>query len=111
MMVGSLLAGCAEAPGDVFNRGDRAYKTYRGMSSVESQIDWRGHFSSIEGVSHVVPYKGKVKKVIEALNNGIRSGLSYTGSRNIMDFQTKVKIFRQTSSGAYESGTHIKDRF
>lgn len=111
VMIGSLLAGCTEAPGDVFTKNGVSYKTYRGMSSVESQIDWRGHFSSIEGVSHVVPFKGKVKNTIDDLNNGIRSGLSYTGARNIMDFQSRVKIIRQTSSGAYESGTHIKDRF
>ena len=78
---------------------------------MESQIDWRGHYSSIEGVSHIVPFKGKVRKVIEDLNNGIRSGLSYSGARNIMDFQTKAKLIKQTSAGAYESGTHIKDRF
>ena len=111
VMVGSLLAGCAESPGEVFHRGGLPYKTYRGMSSVESQIDWRGHYSSIEGVSHVVPFKGRVAEVIDKLNNGIRSGLSYSGARNIMDFQTRARLIIQTSAGSYESGTHIKDRF
>ena len=111
VMVGSLLAGTIEAPGESITIGGKSYKKYRGMASVEAQIDWRGHTSSIEGVSHMIPAKGRLKNTLNELEGGIRSGFSYTGALNIVEFQSKAKFIQQTSSGLYESRTHIKDRF
>ena len=87
------------------------YKTYRGMASVEAQIDWRGHTSSVEGVSHTVPHKGPVKDILKLLSNGIRSGLSYSGALNLKEMRAKAKLIKQTSAGQIESHTHIKHRY
>ena len=110
VMVGSLLAGTDETPGEVLNTKEGKKKVYRGMASKEAQNAWRGRVSSIEGVSHVVPYRGPVKEVLHDLGVGIRSGLSYSGARSIAEFQSKARAIRQTSAGAIESSTHIKAR-
>jgi len=111
VILGSMLAGTMETPGDwVYNNGER-YKTYRGMASVEAQIDWRGHTSSVEGVSHIVPHKGPVKDILKSLSNSIRSGLSYSGALNLGELRSKTKLIKQTSAGLLESNTHIKTRY
>ncbi len=109
VMCGSLLAGTDETPVERVwdtNKGKWVYP-YRGMASVEAQIDWRGHTSSVEGVSSAVSAKGPVRDVIENLSNGIRSGMSYTGSRTIRQLQAKATFVCQTPSGQIESSTHI----
>ena len=110
VMIGSLLAGTDETPGEILYTKEGKKKVYRGMASKEAQSAWRGRVSSIEGVSHVVPYKGSVKGVLHDLGVGIRSGLSYSGARSIGEFQSKARAIRQTSAGAIESSTHIKAR-
>jgi IMP dehydrogenase len=111
VMLGSLLAGTKETPGEVYTRQDGTkYKTYRGMASKEAQVDWRGKYSSFEGVSSTVPYRGKVRNVLTDLDRGIRSGLSYSGCRSILELQARHKFVRQTSAGLGESKTHITTR-
>ena len=111
VMLGSLLAGTIEAPGNYFLKDGQQYKTYRGMASVEAQIDWRGHTASVEGVSHAVPTKGSVAKVLEQLDNGIRSGLSYSGAADLIELYNKAVFIKQSSAGQFESNTHVKTRF
>ena len=77
------------------------------MASVEAQIQWRGHTASVEGVSSTVPHKGPVESVIAGLITGIRSGLSYSGSRSITELQSKAKFILQSHAGSVESSTHI----
>ena len=110
VMIGSLLSGTGETPGEILNTKDGKKKVYRGMASKEAQTDWRGRVSSIEGVTHVVPYKGPVKEVLNELGVGIRSGLSYSGARSIQELQAKAQFVRQTNAGVIESSTHIKGR-
>jgi len=110
VMVGSLLAGTDETPHAILNTKEGKKKVYRGMASKEAQNDWRGRVSSIEGVTHVVPYRGSVKEVLYDLGVGIRSGLSYSGARGVPELQSKAQFIRQTSAGAIESSTHIKAR-
>ena len=107
VMLGSLLAGTDEAPGEVTYVNGLPYKSYRGMASVEAQIDWRGHSASVEGVSTSIPTKGPLGENLKLLTKGIRSGLSYSGCRNLKDFRNKAQFIKQTSSGALESSTHI----
>lgn len=109
VMLGSLLAGTNEAPGSTVYKDGRQFKTYRGMASVEAQIDWRGHAASEEGVSTVIPAKGPVTQILDGLVKGIRSGLSYSGVRTIPEFQSKAQFTEITSSGMSESRTHILD--
>lgn len=111
VMVGSLLAGTRETPGSIIkDRDGHAWKEYRGMASKEAQINWRGKYSSFEGVASRVPYRGTVEDVIRDLEKGIRSGFSYTGARNLTELQTKAKFMIQTPSGLSESRTHITTR-
>ena len=111
VMLGSLLSGTDESPGKIFEESDGSrWKIYRGMASKEAQVDWRGKYSSFEGVSSRVPYRGPVRKILEDLERGIRSGLSYSGARTISELHLKARFVRQTSSGLSESKTHITNR-
>ena len=108
VMLGSLLAGTTESPGDVFSgSGDKKYKVYRGMASVEAQVAWRGEARSLEGISTTIPYKGSVKTILDSLRQNIKSGLSYTGVRTIRELQLKAQFIQQSSAGLSESRTHI----
>jgi IMP dehydrogenase len=110
VMVGSLLAGCSESPGKITYKNGVAYKSYRGMASVEAQIDWRGHTASVEGVSHLLMPKGNIKDILSDLSRGIKSGFSYSGCINLNDLHSKSQFIKQTSAGQVESTTHIKLR-
>jgi IMP dehydrogenase len=110
VMVGSLLAGTNETPGGVYTSQGRQLKVYRGMASKDAQMEWRGHTSSIEGVTSSVPARGPVSTVLEELTTGIRSGFSYSGCRNITELQTYSKFIGQTTAGSKESSTHILNR-
>ena len=92
------------------NKNGFVWKTYRGMASKEAQIDWKGKYSSFEGVSSQVPLKGSVKDTLFDLEKGIRSGLSYSGARSIKHFHSTAEFIKQSSAGATESGTHISHR-
>jgi len=111
VMVGSLLAGTTETPGEMFMDAKGArWKTYRGMASKEAQVEWRGKYSSFEGVATRVPHRGPVRMILEDLEKGIRSGFSYTGARNLKELQAKAQFVEQTTSGLSESRTHINTR-
>ena len=107
VMVGSLLAGTTQTPGEVIHKNGKKFKTYRGMASSAAQMDWRGRVSSLEGVATVVPFKGDVTEVLSSLEKGIRSGLSYSGARSLKELQEDAIFIQQTSAGALESDTHI----
>jgi len=107
VMLGSLLAGTDETPGDVINTRRGKFKSYRGMASKDAQVEWRGRASSLEGVATTVRCKGPVEDVLEDLSRGIRSGFSYSGARTLTQLQAKARFVKQTSAGASESSTHI----
>tara|TARA_B100000287_G_C19995541_1_gene528393 strand:- start:17 stop:457 length:441 start_codon:yes stop_codon:yes gene_type:complete len=114
VMVGSLLSGTTETPGEVFYQDDDPsgfqWKNYRGMASKEAQIDWQGRYSSFEGVNSIVPHRGPVENILRDLEKGLRSGFSYSGARNLLQLQTQAKWVKQTSAGLSESKTHINTR-
>lgn len=108
VMLGSMLAGTKESPGETLKSKDNnCYKVYRGMASPEAQIAWRGNTRSLEGISTTIPYKGEVDKVLRDTVQKVKSGLSYTGARSIGELQSKARFIRQTHSGMSESRTHI----
>ena len=108
VMCGSLLAGTTESPGRVLNLPDNTrVKEYRGMASKDAQMNWRNKTSTPEGVASYIPYKGSVRLILEDLKGGIKSGLSYSGARNLDELRNKAKWALQTSAGTTESGTHI----
>jgi IMP dehydrogenase len=108
-MLGSVLAGSSDTPGEVYisARNGDATKVYRGMASKDAQMDWRGKTSSLEGISTTIPYKGQTSDIINQLENGIRSGFSYSGARGIHELWSKARFIKQTSAGTRESDTHI----
>ena len=107
VMLGSLLSGTTEAPGNKILKDDKYWKEYRGMASKDAQMNWRGTSSTPEGVSSFVEYKGSVESIMADLVGGVRSGLSYSGARSISELQSKAKFIRQTPAGSVESNTHI----
>ena len=107
VMLGSMLAGTDESPGEIINENGRKCKVYRGMASKEAQFDWRGRTASLEGVASVIPYKGSVIDVVRDLEKGIRSGLSYSGCRSLSEFRNASVMTKQTTAGQFESSAHI----
>ena len=108
VMVGSMLAGTRQTPGQVFtNVKGESYKAYRGMASAQAQTDWRGKSSTPEGVSTTIPFRGDVFDIIKDIDGGIRSGLSYTGASNLGQLRAKCEFIVQTQAGQHESNTHI----
>jgi len=111
VMIGSMLAGTKETPGEIFaSNSGKKYKVYRGMASADAQNDWRGKSSTPEGISTTVSYKGSVNGILEDIAGGIRSGLSYSGVRSLPELRHKAVFIRQTNSSRLESDTHILGR-
>ena len=110
VMLGSLLAGTKETPGDITKVGEwpneRLYKKYRGSASIDSKGD-RGESRNIEGNSKIIPYKGKVKRIISDIRDGISSSCSYVGARDILDFQSKCEFVQVTQAGVVEAKPHL----
>ena len=117
VMVGSLLAGTQEAPGDTFLYQGRAYKAYRGMGSVGAmargsadryfQQDIKDQLKLVpEGIEGQVPYKGPVRDIVHQLVGGVKAAMGYTGSQTIADLQARAKFVRITNAGLSESHVH-----
>jgi len=110
VMMGSMFAGTDEAPGELIASERGPVKVYRGMASKSAQVDWRGFHSSNEGVSTTVPYKGSLKMVLGDMINGVKSGLSYSGARNIVELQGKATFVKVSGAAAVEATPHILKR-
>ncbi len=117
VMVGSLLAGTDEAPGEVFLYQGRSYKSYRGMGSIGAmargsadryfQQDIKDQLKLVpEGIEGRVGYKGPASNVIHQLVGGLKAGMGYTGSANIEDLQQNTRFRRITGAGLRESHVH-----
>ena len=117
VMIGSLLAGTAEAPGETFLYQGRAYKAYRGMGSVGAmargsadryfQQDIKDQMKLVpEGIEGQVPYKGPASDVIHQLVGGVKAAMGYTGSKTIDELQKRAKFIRITNAGLQESHVH-----
>ncbi len=116
-MVGSLLAGTEEAPGETFLYQGRAYKSYRGMGSVGAmargsadryfQQDIQDQMKLVpEGIEGRVPYKGPVRDIIHQLVGGVKAAMGYTGSATIEELQRRARFVRITNAGLSESHVH-----
>ena len=110
VMLGSMLAGTDESPGETFTSENKKYKVYRGMASRSAQMEWRGKSSSPEGVSTTIPHKGSVVDILQDITGNIKSGFSYTGATSLEILQSKATFIRQTHAGQLESSTHILRR-
>ncbi|MGC9516394.1 MAG: IMP dehydrogenase [Methanomicrobiales archaeon] len=122
VMLGNLLAGTYEAPGDVVIMNGRKYKQYRGMGSLGAMTGGFGagtdrYFQEVkgpmkhaklvpEGVEGVVPYKGPVSEILFQLVGGLKASMGYSGAANIKKMQEKARFVRITASGITESHPH-----
>ncbi len=128
VMVGNLLAGTDESPGELVLAGGRRYKEYRGMGSVDAmragsadryfQADKAAGSAAEarepaklvpEGVSGLLPYRGTVGEVTDQLQGGIRSGMGYVGATDLADLAERARFVRQTAGGMRESHVHDLD--
>jgi IMP dehydrogenase len=116
-MIGSLLAGTDETPGEVFLYQGRSYKTYRGMGSVSAmargsadryfQQDIKDSLKLVpEGVEGQVPYKGAASTVLHQLAGGLRAAMGYVGAKNLEELHQKAEFVRISSAGLRESHVH-----
>jgi IMP dehydrogenase len=117
VMVGSLLAGTDETPGEVFLYQGRSYKAYRGMGSVAAmargsadryfQQDIKDHLKLVpEGIEGQVPYKGPAANVLHQLTGGLRAAMGYVGARTVKEFHDKAEFMRISAAGLRESHVH-----
>lgn len=117
VMLGGLLAGTEESPGEVIYANGKMYKSYRGMGSLgamkqgskdrygQSNIKSENKFVP-EGIEGMTPYKGSVDKIIYQLIGGVRSGMGYNGASTIPSLQEKAEAIKITGSGIKESHPH-----
>lgn len=119
VMVGSLLAGTREAPGEVELFQGRSYKSYRGMGSMGAMSQTEGskdrYFQDTtaeveklvpEGIEGRVPYKGPLSAIVHQMLGGLRASMGYTGCRSIEEMRTRAEFVRITSAGVRESHVH-----
>ncbi len=117
VMIGSLFAGTEEAPGEVILYQGRSFKSYRGMGSIgamkkgsSDRYAQEGNVSDSkfvpEGIEARIPYKGTLEDMVTQLVGGLKSGMGYTGCRNIHELQTNARFVRITSAGLRESHVH-----
>ena len=118
VMLGSMLAGTEESPGEVELFQGRSYKAYRGMGSIGAMGQAHGssdrYFQAElaaeklvpEGIEGRVPYKGSIRPIIHQMVGGIRSSMGYTGCKDLVAMRTKVKFVQVTSAGMTESHVH-----
>lgn len=116
IMVGSMLAGTSESPGETFLYQGRSYKSYRGMGSVGAMARgsadryFQADVSQLklvpEGIEGQVPFKGPAADVIHQLVGGIKAAMGYTGSATITDLQERAQFVRITNAGLNESHVH-----
>ena len=117
VMIGSLLAGTDETPGEIFYYQGRSYKSYRGMGSIAAmargsadryfQQDIKDQLKLVpEGIEGRVPYRGPVKNIIDQLIGGLKSSMGYLGAKNLKDFQKNAKFIEISNSGIKEGHVH-----
>ena len=116
VMMGSVLAGMDESPGEFILYEGRLYKSYRGMGSLGAMQEGSGdrYFQEgaeatklvPEGIEGMVPYRGSVRNTIHQLMGGLRSSMGYCGAKNIKDFHRKAEFIQTTAAGVKESHPH-----
>jgi IMP dehydrogenase len=108
VMLGNLLAGTDEAPGNIIKAKDLLYKVYRGSASFGDKALRGEETRNVEGDEALVPYKGSVKRVIAGLLDGVRSGFSYGGAASIHELQAHAEFVEISAHGFQESLAHGK---
>ena len=105
VMLGSLIAGTDEAPGQIVETQKGLYKRYRGSASLETKVTHGQQTRNVEGESTTIPYKGGVKFIVNGLIDGVKSALSYGGAKSLEDFNPPY--VQVTNSGINEAKPHL----
>jgi IMP dehydrogenase len=105
VMLGSLIAGTDEAPGQIVETQKGLYKRYRGSASLETKVTHGQKARNVEGESTTIPYKGGVKFIVNGLIDGVKSALSYGGAQTLEDFNPPY--VQVTNSGINEAKPHL----
>jgi IMP dehydrogenase len=105
VILGSLIAGTKEAPGAMIEKANGLYKRYRGAASLETKSIHGQATRNVEGESTVVPFKGKVKFVVDGLLDGLRSALSYAGAERLSEYFPEYVVV--TNAGVREAQPHL----
>jgi len=107
IMLGSLLSGTKESPGEIEKVGEwpneQLFKKYRGSASRDS----KGNDKNVEGNHKIIPYKGKVKRILHDIRDGINSSCSYVGASNISEYHSKVEFVEVSRAGQIEASPHL----
>ena len=107
IMVGSLLSGTKESPGQIEKQGEwpneKLFKKYRGSASRDS----KGNDKNVEGNHKVIPYKGKVNRILSDIEDGIKSSCSYVGANNLEEYRSLVEFVEVTNAGQVEARPHL----
>ena len=107
VMVGSMLAGTNEAPGEILtDASGREFKTFRGMASEGAQKDATGKTSVTEGISTTIPYRGSVSHILNQIKGGLGSGCSYSGVDSLKDLHSESQYVKVSSLSINESRPH-----
>jgi IMP dehydrogenase len=111
VMLGSLLAGTDESPGEIQKVGkwpnENLFKNYRGSASLKTKIANGIPTNHIEGNSKDIPYKGSVREILSSIKDGLQSSMSYVNSENLDEFHLKAKFEKVTLSGHLEGKPHL----
>ena len=105
VMLGSLLAGTDEAPGQIVETPNGLYKRYRGSASLETKVTHGQAARNVEGEATTIPYKGGVKFIINGLLDGVKSALSYAGASDLKNYNPKYVVV--TNAGQNEAKPHL----
>lgn len=104
VMLGSILAGHRESPGQDIFVGDKRYRIYRGMASHQAT----GSKRHIEGIQSLIPFKGEVRTTLQSIQDSLASALSYSGCRTLEEFRDAAQFIYHTTNTVAENDTHIK---
>jgi len=111
VMLGSILSGTKESPGVIEKTGqwpnEQLFKKYRGSASLDAKIDNNLEEKNVEGNAKIIPYKGKIKRLICDMNDGLRSSMSYVNANNLKEFRENSDFVRITQSGIIEAKPHL----
>jgi IMP dehydrogenase len=111
VMLGSLLSGTRESPGEIQKVGvwpnESLFKKYRGSASAETKRTHGMEEKNVEGNSKLIPYKGKAKRILDDISDGIRSSMSYVNAKNISEFRSNSNHVIITQNGLIEAKPHL----
>jgi len=114
VMLGSILSGTKESPGSIEKTGtwpnEQLFKKYRGSASLDTKKSNKLSEKNVEGNSKLVPYKGKIKRLISDINDGLKSTMSYTNSRNLIELRNNSNFVKITQNGVLEAKPHLLEK-